>query len=64
MHNAIAHHLPTDAQLVTEQQFPPPPLPPVYILDVMSHGMEYPVGCVPSQCLVPLQPSCWLGMRS
>ena len=44
MHNAIAYHLPTDVQLVPEQRFPTTPLAPVYILDMTSHGMEYPVG--------------------
>ena len=43
MHNAIAHHSPTDAQLVPEQQSAPlSQLPPVYILAMMSHGVEYP----------------------
>ena len=62
MHNAIAHHLLTSLYK----------LPPVYILGMTSHGMEYPFGqfgvrcpgCVPSRILVPLQPSCWLGRRS
>ena len=41
MHNAIAHHLLTDAQLVPEQQSAPPgQLPPVYILAMTSHGLE------------------------
>ena len=44
MHHAIAHHPPIDAQLVPEQQSPSHPLPPVYILGMTSHGMEYPVG--------------------
>ena len=51
MHNAIAHHLLTDAQLV-----PLPLLPPVDILDMTSHGMEYPVaqlGQLPWLCPVP-----------
>ena len=44
MHNAIAHNS-TDAQLVPEQQsVPPGQLPPVYILGVMSYGMEYSSG--------------------
>ena len=43
-HNAIAHHLPTDAQLLSEQRSLPAQLPPVYILDMTSHGMEYPFG--------------------
>ena len=74
MHNAIAHHVPTDAQLVPEQQYapPPPPTPPSLYTghDVTWYGIPlWPVGvscpgCVPSQLLVPLQPSCWLGMRS
>ena len=45
MHNAIAHHSPTDAQLVPEQRSAPPnQLPPIYILGIMSYGMEYPFG--------------------
>ena len=72
MHNAIAHHSPTDAQLVLEQQSPPRPTPPSLYTghDVTWYGIFlWPVwvscaGCVPFQLLVPLQPSCWLGMRS
>ena len=45
MHNAIAHHPLTDAQLVPEPQSAPPgQLPPVYILGMTFHGMEYPFG--------------------
>ena len=44
MHDAIVHHSPTDAQLIPERRSPPHQLPPVYILGMMSHGMEYPVG--------------------
>ena len=45
MHNAIAHHPLTDAQLVPEPRSAPPgQLPPVYILGVMFCGMEYPFG--------------------
>ena len=44
MHNAIAHHSPTDAQSVPEQRSHQGQLPPVYILGMTSHGMEYPVG--------------------
>ena len=44
MHNAIAHYLPTDAQLVPKWQFLPAPLPTVYILGMTSHGTEYTVG--------------------
>ena len=41
MHNAIAHHPLTDAQLVPEPRSAPPgQLPPVYILGMMFHGME------------------------
>ena len=41
MHKAIAHHSPTDAQLVLEQRAAPPgQLLPVYALDMMSYGME------------------------
>ena len=45
MHNAIAHHPLTDAQLVPEpRSAPPSQLPPVYILGMTFHGMEYPFG--------------------
>ena len=45
MHSSIAHHLPTDAQLVPKQRSTPPSqLPPVYILGMTSYGMEYPFG--------------------
>ena len=63
----------TDAQLVPEQRsVPPSQLPPVYILGMSSYGTDVSLwlvwvsspGWVPSQLLVPLQPSCWLGMRS
>ena len=65
MHNAIAHHLLTDAQQVPEQGLlPPGQLPSVYILSMTPHGMEYPFGqfgsavlADPSQLLVHLQPS-------
>ena len=45
MHNAIAHHPLTDAQLAPEPRSAPPwPAPPVYILGMTFHGMEYPFG--------------------
>ena len=45
IHNAIAHHPLTDAQLVPEPRSAPPgQLPPVYILGMTFHGMEYPLG--------------------
>ena len=45
MHNAIAHHSLTDAQLIPEQESTPPgQLAPVYILGMMFCGMEYPFG--------------------
>ena len=45
MHNAIAHHPLTDAQLVPEpRSAPPSQLPPVHILGMTFHGMEYPFG--------------------
>ena len=72
MQNAIAHHSPTNSQVVPEHQLPPAPFPPVYILDITLHCMEYPFGqfgsaalaVFPSQLLVPFQSSRWLGMRS
>ena len=39
MRRAIAHHLPTDAQLVPKRRSPPGQLPPAYILGMMSHGI-------------------------
>ena len=63
MRNAIAHHLPTDAQLVPKQQSAP--LPSLYTEhDIIWYGISlWPVGvscpgCIPFQLLVPLQPSC------
>ena len=45
MHNAIAHHSLTDAQLVPKQRSTPPgQLPPACILGMTFHGMEYPFG--------------------
>ena len=52
MRSAIDHHPPIDeTQLVPERRFPPPPLPPVYVLGMTSHGMEYPVGQLGSGAL-------------
>ena len=72
VHNAIAHHSLTDAQLVPEPRSPLPASSPSLYSghDVIWYGIAlWPVwvscpGCVPSQLLVPLQPSCWLGTRS
>ena len=36
---------------------PPPPFPPVYILDVTSHGMEYPTGQFGSVALAVSPPA-------
>ena len=71
MHNAIAHHSPTNAQLVPEQRSPRPTPPSLYT----GHGITWygiplwPLwvscpGCVLCQLLVPLQFSRWLGIRS
>ena len=57
MYSAIAHHLLTDAQLVPKQQFPPTPLPPVYILDMTPHSMEYPFGQFGSAALAVSSPN-------
>ena len=64
MHDAIAHHLPTDAQPVPEQRPPRPASPSLCTEhDVTWYGMSlWPVwvscpGCAPSQLLVHLQPS-------
>ena len=69
MHNAIAHHPLTDAPAAIRPSQPTPPS--LYTgHDVIWYGISlWPVwvscpGGVPSQLLVPLQPSCWLGMRS
>ena len=64
MHNAIAHHSPTDAQLVPEQrsaslgQFAP-----VYVLGLTSYGMEYSFGQFGSAVLAVSPPS-FLGLSS
>ena len=58
MHSAIAHHPPIDAQLVPEQTSPlPGQLPPVYILGMTSHGMEYPLGQFGSAALAVSPPN-------
>ena len=58
VHNVIAHHSLTDAQLVPEQQSTPPgQLPPVYILGMISYGMEYPFGQFGSAVLAVSPPS-------
>ena len=58
MHYAIAHHLLTDAQLVPEQRSAPPSqLPPVYILGMTSHGLEYPFGQFGSAVLAVSPPN-------
>ena len=69
MPTAIAHHLLTDARIAIRLSQPTPPS--LYTgHDVIWCGISlWPVwvscpGCVPSQLLVHLQPSCWLGMRS
>ena len=74
MHNTVAHRSQADAQLVPEQRsaLPPWPIPPSLYTghDITWYRIPlWPVwvscpGCVPSQLVVPLQPSCWLGMRS
>ena len=58
MHNAIAHHSLTDAQLVPEQRSAPPSqLPPVYILGMTSYSMEHPFGQFGSAVLAASPPS-------
>ena len=58
VHNAIAHHSLTDAQLVPEQRSAPPSqLPPVYILGMSSYGMEYPSGQFGSALLAVSPPN-------
>ena len=41
MHNVIAHHPLTDARAAIRPSWP---TPPVYILGMTFHGMEYPFG--------------------
>lgn len=44
MHNAVAHHLLTDAQPDSEQ-WPPASFPsPFYALSTTQYGLEYPFG--------------------
>ena len=50
--SAIAHHPPTNTQLVPQWRSPAP-TSPVYTLDVASHGMEYPFGQFGSAALAP-----------
>ena len=57
MHNAIAHHLLTNTQLVPEWRSLPAPLPPVYILGMTSHGMEYSFGQFGSAVLAVSPPN-------
>ena len=58
MHNAIAHHSLTHAQLVPEQRSARPgQLPPVYILGMMIHGMGYPFGQFGSAVLAVSPPN-------
>ena len=58
MHNAIAHHVLTNAQLVPEQQSTPPgQLPPLYILGMTSYGMECPFGQFGSAVLAVSPPN-------
>ena len=58
MHNTVAHHSLTDAQLVPKQRSAPPnQFPPVYILGIMSYGMEYSFGQFGSAVLAVSPPS-------
>ena len=58
MHNAIAHHSLTDAQLVPEQRsLHPGQLPPVYILGMTPYGLEYPFGQFGSAALAVSPPN-------
>ena len=57
MHNAIAHHSLTDAQLVPKQRSLPGQLPPFYVLGMMSNGMEYPFGQFGSAVLAVSPPN-------
>lgn len=45
MHSAVTHYLLVDAQPLPQQQSAATnQLPPVYILSMMPHVMEYPFG--------------------
>ena len=57
MHNAIAHRSLTDAQSVPKQRPLPTQLPPVHILDMTSHGREYPFGQFRSAVLAVSPPN-------
>ena len=58
MHNAIAHHSLTDAQLVSKRQSAPRGrLPLVYILGMTSYGMEYSFGQLGSAVLAVSPPN-------
>ena len=55
MRSAIAHHPPTDTQLVPKRRFPPHS--PVPILDGTSHGMEYSFNQFGSRALAVSPPN-------
>ena len=58
IHNAIAHHSPSNAQLVPKQRSAPPgQLSPVYILGMTSYGMEYSFGQLGPAVLAVSPPS-------
>lgn len=58
MHNTIAHHPLTDAQLIPWQQLVPPgQIPPVYTLNMTFSVMQYPCGQFLSAILAVLPPS-------
>lgn len=44
MRSAIAHHLPTSAQLFPEQQQPPVPAPPLLLFSAAPYGIRYSFG--------------------
>lgn len=55
MHNAIVHHLLTNAQPIPQQwSAAPSQLPPVYAWDIMCCGLEYPFGQFRSAVLAML----------
>ena len=71
MSSAIAHHPPTDPQLVPEQRSPTPTPPSLYTgHDVTWYGIPlWPLGSAvlavsPPNFLCPSSLSCWLGTRS
>lgn len=55
VHSPVAHHLQADAQSVPDQPSEAPgQIPPVDVLSMTLHGMEYPFGQLSSAVLAML----------